>query len=219
MSYSNLATYAREWDVIQRARIAMSNLAKAKQRAGFPIAHLPIDEWIAVLETQEAAALKGVERAAQEDAEPWLMAADHFRRDTIGLGPSLLCVLGLMPPLIAFANPGKVNKYCGLHVVDGKAPRRERGKKLGYSQLLHAYVLVRLVDPVIKCRASPYRIVYDDRRAYTAVVHPEWGVDPKAPDLHYHRDAVRYTAKRILRDTWRAACGHKAAVPQELVAA
>lgn len=52
------------------------------------------------------------------------------------------------------------------------------------------------------CACSPYRVVYDTRRAHTAVSHPEW------TDGHSHNDALRIAAKTILRDLWRAARDH-----------
>lgn len=49
------------------------------------------------------------------------------------------------------------------------------------------------------CACSPYRVVYDERRAHTALTHPEW------TDGHSHNDALRVASKAILRDLWRAA--------------
>jgi len=49
------------------------------------------------------------------------------------------------------------------------------------------------------CACSPYRVVYDRRRAHTAVTHPEW------TDGHSLNDALRVTSKEILKDLWRAA--------------
>lgn len=54
-------------------------------------------------------------------------------------------------------------------------------------------------DAVPACACSPYRVIYDARRAHTAVTHPDW------PDGHSHNDALRIASKAILRDLWRAA--------------
>lgn len=48
------------------------------------------------------------------------------------------------------------------------------------------------------CSCSPYRVVYDTRRAHTATTHPDWS------DGHSHNDALRIASKAILRDLWRA---------------
>lgn len=49
------------------------------------------------------------------------------------------------------------------------------------------------------CACSPYRVKYDQRRAHTAVTHPEW------TDGHSHQDGLRVASKEILKDLWRAA--------------
>ena len=51
---------------------------------------------------------------------------------------------------------------------------------------------------------SPYRAVYDARRARTDETHTEW------PDWHRHKDAMRVTAKQIVKDLWRVSRGHEA---------
>ena len=55
------------------------------------------------------------------------------------------------------------------------------------------------LDAVLACTCSPFRVKYDARRAHTAVTHPDW------PDGHSHTDALRITAKEILKHLWRAA--------------
>jgi len=58
----------------------------------------------------------------------------------------------------------------------------------------------RAFSPAVPaCACSPYRVVYDTRRAHTAVTHPEW------TDGHSHNDALRIAAKEVLKDLWRAA--------------
>jgi len=49
------------------------------------------------------------------------------------------------------------------------------------------------------CACSPYRVKYDQRRARTAVTHPEWTKG------HSHNDGLRIAAKEILKHLWRAA--------------
>jgi hypothetical protein len=49
-----------------------------------------------------------------------------------------------------------------------------------------------------------YRLVYERRRAHTAVTH---GPDSESPWTkgHSQNDALRITSKAILKDLWRAA--------------
>lgn len=101
--------------------------------------------------------------------------------------------------------------YCGLHVCDpgqvegvnqanpaGVAARRRRGQSSNWSgnAKMRAYLIAA---SCVKQRRSPFRTDYDSRRAWTAVTHPEW-----TPG-HSHNDAIRITAKAILREMWREA--------------
>lgn len=63
--------------------------------------------------------------------------------------------------------------------------------------------------PVGGCRCSPYRLVYERRRAHTATTHPEW------TDGHSHQDALRIASKAILKDLWRAAATWHGLDPDE----
>jgi hypothetical protein len=99
----------------------------------------------------------------------------------------------------------------------GVAPKRARGQKANWSTggktkayLIALSCLKQLVKPchnpadgpavhVDDCQCSPYRVVYDRRRAHTAVTRPDW------TDGHSHNDALRVTAKAFLRDLWREA--------------
>jgi len=126
-----------------------------------------------------------------------------FADATPGLGDAVFFFLGLLPKWIGeFATVSKLWAYCGLHVLpDGSAPRKGNLKGGGtpgdWSPYLKAIAIARLADPCVKCRQSPYRPLYDARRAHTAVTHPDW------TDMHSHRDAMRVTAKAILKDLWR----------------
>lgn len=62
-----------------------------------------------------------------------------------------------------------------------------------------AKMLVHLMaEACMKQRQSPYRKVYDERRAYTSE-HRDW------TDGHCHNDALRIMGKQILKDLWLAA--------------
>lgn len=63
----------------------------------------------------------------------------------------------------------------------------------------HAPAVAQQRDAVAACACSPFRRTYDTRRAHTAITHPDWS------DGHSHNDALRITAKEILKQLWRAA--------------
>lgn len=99
----------------------------------------------------------------------------------------------------------------------GVAPKRAKGQRANWSTraktkayLVATSCMKQLVAPCARdgegpavhvdaCSCSPYRVVYDRRRAHTAVTRAEWS------DGHSHNDALRVAAKAILRDLWRAA--------------
>jgi hypothetical protein len=115
--------------------------------------------------------------------------------------------------------------YCGLHVLDGAAPHHRRGEQSNWSthaktraylvaesclkQLskeckvsgdqvthdAHCGIVTRITHGP-ECTCSPYRVTYDARRAVTDVTHADW-----TPG-HLHHDALRVSAKAILRDLW-----------------
>lgn len=85
--------------------------------------------------------------------------------------------------------------YCGLHVSDGEAVRRRKGQQSNWSTeaKTRAYLIS---TSCIKQAKSPYRKIYDDRRATTALSHPDW-----TPG-HSHNDALRIVSKEILKNMW-----------------
>lgn len=110
--------------------------------------------------------------------------------------------------------------YCGLHVLPaggepqicdpghrrcdaptgspGVAARRRKGERANWSNTAKMRAIL-IATSCMKKRSSPFRADYDDRRAHTAVTHPEWTAK------HSHNDALRITAKAILREMWREA--------------
>ena len=103
--------------------------------------------------------------------------------------------------------------YSGLAVVDGRAPRRQRGKKSNWKS--HARTRAwNIAQPIIKGN-GPYRDVYDETRAkYKDGTHTfecvRCGPSGK-PALvgsplslgHAHARAIRSVMKEVTRDMWR----------------
>lgn len=79
----------------------------------------------------------------------------------------------------------------------GHAPKRTRGQKNTWNPdaRMRAYLIGAKCVQV----GGPYREVYDQRRAHTAVTRPEW-----TPG-HSHNDGIRVASKAMLRDMWREA--------------
>lgn len=105
--------------------------------------------------------------------------------------------------------------YCGLHTMpnpDGGeniAARRMKGMQANWSTVAktRAYLIaealvksgVRKDENGERYALTEYGQLYIDRRAHTAITHPEW-----TPG-HSQNDAMRILMKRLLRNMWRAA--------------
>lgn len=123
-------------------------------------------------------------------------------------------------------DPGQ-NSFDSRAGLAGVAPKRRRGEQANWSTKAKtkAYLIAEAcmkqlsshcrtsqstfddqtpgAGPAVRhtdeCTCSPYRVVYDNRRAHTAVSRPDWS------DGHSHNDALRVVSKEILKDLWRAA--------------
>lgn len=105
--------------------------------------------------------------------------------------------------LADYGNPAKMWKRCGLAVINGERQRKkidaEQAALHAYSPRRRATVYGDIGAPLFFAKAKNYLgTVYAERRAHTAVMHPEWS------KAHSDNDARRYITKRLLRDLWRA---------------
>lgn len=106
-------------------------------------------------------------------------------------------------------------KHCGLHVNDGIAPKRQKGKKIEYSPKLRSFVW-NIGDSMIKQRTPFYRGLYDQfKETEAGRVYPVGelaekfnGYKPEAIQLskgHAHNRAKRKMEKIFLQHYWMAA--------------
>lgn len=103
--------------------------------------------------------------------------------------------------------------YSGMHVVDGEAPRHQRGVQGNWNDT--ARMRIRLIsESCIRTMGGYYRRVYDDARTkYADSVHardckrcgpsgrPALVGSPLS-DGHRHARALRIVSKEILKDMW-----------------
>lgn len=121
--HSLLGHHARQlWD-IQKQRIAASNRVKAMERDGF--SGIDLEPALEVVR-QYAGIEGGIDRSLG------VLVKRHFMADWIkeqrGIGlPGFARLLGVTGNIDRFGTVSKLWKYLGLHVVDGHAPRREKG--------------------------------------------------------------------------------------------
>lgn len=114
-----------------------------------------------VLDEEEKRVLKLAERLLKDDPiGQWLLAQR-------GIGPALgVSILGEILPLDRFASPRRLWAYAGLSVDDqGRAVRRRKGVRANWNSRLKTRLYLFGVS-ILKCGDSPWRTLYDTRKAY-----------------------------------------------------
>ena len=125
--------------------------------------------------------------------------------------------------IASYTNPAKVWKRMGVGLIDdghgmqirqrlvrqhsvvrdGELVNREENialaQEMGYNPRRRA-LLHMIGEGIIMANAGKYREIYDRRRAYEETQHPDW--KPKQHPGHWHKRAMRYMEKVLLRDLW-----------------
>jgi len=92
-------------------------------------------------------------------------------------------------------------KYCGLHVVDGKAPKRAKGEKIDWNPKLRT-MCWKIGDSFVKARSPVYRQIYDEEKARRLQKFKAEKHDPKSIKLHADLCARRKMVKIFLQHYW-----------------
>lgn len=131
--------------------------------------------------------------------------------------PGLARLLGVTGPLDRFASAEKLWAYVGMHVEDGAAPRRRRGRQANWSGQGRVICRQLAISIVRACRGR-YREAYDRKKLeYLARPHRGPSACPFG-QVHVDRNgrsyacgraqadaaAQRYAVKLLLGDLWRA---------------
>jgi len=109
-------------------------------------------------------------------------------------------------------HPSSFWKYAGLHVENGVAPRRSKGKKLDFNIKARS-LMWKIADSFIKQRTPKYREMYDRvKKKYLEQEYPKGYLKSKYPGYseedtkltpkHAELRARRYIAKQFLLDFW-----------------
>ncbi len=230
----------------QKLRIEMGNRMGAHQRD-----HVLDEKWAKrIAERQKA--MRAIERSILRDVEKLLNDFPIYKwlKDVRGCGPSMSGVIvaeiGATPNkpngwdesvdwnprhgIARFDTVSKLWAYAGLHVKDGKAPRRKKGERANWNGFLKTKLL-GVLGPCFLKSASPYREFYDNYKTRkqntmidicmncegkTKIVSPETkkltmckncaGIGGPAPwgksDGHRHNAAIRYMVKQFVMDLY-----------------
>lgn len=218
-----LCILAEALDDIERTRIANENRLRTltfpdpAYGHGLSLADPTVAQVAAIvdgLNAIEAQTIKALQRVMREHPIGGLVA------DTPGLGEKqtarLLARIGDPYWHDAEDRPRSVRElwaYCGLHVMDGEAPKRRKGEKANWNAEAKKRVWL-IAQSCIKQARSPYRKVYDDTRAkYADAIHEKpcarCGPSGKPAQIgtdlndgHKHARAIRAMCKAILLDLW-----------------
>lgn len=148
--------------------------------------------------------LKGVMgevMAERHEYAEWINAVPGLGFDSMGL------VTGLMPYTPEDTYTVSAAWRCaGLHVADGRAPKRQAGTFLGFDVELRAYWLYRVGKVAAEMRSpgdNPYRVTYDERKEHTVETHPPMlgeGEGCEYCDLAYSKTRQKREASHQTRE-------------------
>jgi hypothetical protein len=157
-------------------------------------ATLPLQEAAAGIRKHQLALRRRMEKLAKQ------LPVTPFIESICGFGWfGAAQIVGETGDLAAYANPAKVWKRMGLAVIDGRSQRRVAGAAaLDHGYAPHRRTIMHVIGESLIKKQNVYRELYVARKEYETT---------KAPDLtkmQWHRRAMRYAEKRLLRDLWRA---------------
>jgi hypothetical protein len=151
-----------------------------------------------------AKAEEGLEGQYRMVIQPWVLSHPVYQE-------FLSTIKGLKGPILSGGllawfdvrrapHPSSFWKFAGLHVIDGKAPKRKHGEKTDYNPKVRTLVW-KVADSFIKQRTQPYRFIYDSAKKEEQAKLKDSG---KGWKLHAELRAKRKMVKRFLVDFWAA---------------
>lgn len=221
--WASLVVTRRRFWRWQKFRISLQNQIDAMRRDKIPVVPSYL---IAVRDARKSEAR--MDRATKSILIHHPISSWITSNPGVGFG-NVANVLALVGPIDKFQNPAKLWKFFGMHVVDGRAPRREVGLGCGFSPFGRS-LCYRIGESFVKGNGK-YRKIYDAARLYY-LKRPRMGLslcpfnqvhkdkngkilscirngdssrsasEPSESSGHVHAAARRFAVKRFLRDLW-----------------
>lgn len=143
--------------------------------------------------------LKKLETVIMKDVS--LMLKDvpiwtEWLKGVYGIGPCLAgSLIAGMVDINRFETISALWHYCGMHVVDGEAPRRKRGSKITWNPFLRMTIF-KTTDSFVKQNAEKcqYRELYDTKKKFYQIKFPD---EVKIPGTKGQKDRVKYSKGHI----------------------
>jgi hypothetical protein len=107
-----------------------------------------------------------------------------------GVGPRIASYLIVKLNPARFDTVSKMYKYCGMHVEDGKAPKRRAGEKTGWNP--ECRTMMWRLGEAFRMKGGFYKMMYNRFFAESSAKHPSW------TKAHILADSRRRTVKLFL---------------------
>lgn len=215
---NDLGLVVRQFYTIQDQRKAMSNRLQAYHKLGYHATHAGsvFDEMVE-LESHIGDVVTTMV-VKEPIYEAWL-------RQVEGVGPILsAAIIARIGSVDRFETISALWAYGGLHVVDGRAPKRRKNEVANWDAELRTLIAFKVPKQFIKATSSFGRELYDQYKAFYESVHdarcPVWShpevtvnkagtkatVDGKGCSRKGHIDnmAMRKVGKVFLANLWVA---------------
>lgn len=218
-----LGHYARQLFDAQKQRIMAGNRVAAMERDGLDAFAEPAREIVREYEAIE----RGIDRVLVKEVKKHFMADWIAEQRGIGL-PGFARLLGVTGNIDRFPTVSKLWKYLGLHVVDGHAPKREKGVPWTHTGCTFAHLRTCKPDCVTDHHpnCSPHgvgtayapqgRVICHQigeaivkvggdgpyRRAYDEKKVYYEAERPEWTQARRHNAAMRYAVKELVKNLW-----------------
>lgn len=199
--------FAHMLDGAERERISLENRLRTLTRddeygKGYPEWHPDVMAAQEMLDDRrrfEKAVVKRLERSMKDHPlGPWCESTKGVGLKTLG---RLIGTLGNPYWHSREDRPRRIRElraYCGLHVVEGKAPRRRKGVQGNWKTMARTRLYL-IAEAMVKNTSSAYRHVYDETR--TKYEDAEVDGKPIRP-AQQHARAMRKVMVTVLNDLW-----------------
>jgi hypothetical protein len=201
---AEIRAQVRERNALQRGEVAFGNMAKSVLRqlsrdaTAYP-SEFSASQFLRFEKDLRRSRLK-TERIIRKlilelPASTWWLS--HRGLAFMGLAQ----ILAISGDLSRFPWPAKLWKFMSLHVVDGRAARRAKGRASEGQDFspFRRMVMHLIGEALMKQNRGHYRQLYLDRKAMELERLPE----VKGRKGWAHSRALRFLEKRVLRDLWR----------------
>jgi len=115
-------------------------------------------------------------------------------------------IMAYLGDLGRFTQVQSLRHYCGYHVAEGKAPKREKGKNISWNPKVRT-ALWSWSDSMLKTKNPIWRPVYDEYLAIEKAQHLQICPNCKTPDGHSGARARRKVVQQVLKKFFLAANG------------